>query len=417
MSKRLNLWILNHHAIAPDIPGGGLRHFAIGRELRKLGVDVTIIASSFNHTLKRETRLAEGETWKVETIEGVRFCWLRTTPYRRNNGRRVLGMLGYQMLATRLGKKLPGMEVGIPRPDVVLGSSVHLLAVQAARRLAKHYRARFLMEVRDLWPQTLIDMGALTERSALTWLLRRLEISLYRAAEQIITLLPQAADYIAPLGIEVGKIAWIPNGVDLSLFASASVKEGGGEGLTVMYMGAHGEKNALGVLLEAARQLQTEGEEGIRFVLVGDGPLKADLMRQAAEWGLENLRFEPIVPRQAVPGWLSRADVLCQPAGGFATDRYGISPNKLFEYMAAGKPVISRRGVGQDVVEISGCGFSIPPADPAALVDVLRQLKQMTPEARSRMGARGQDYVKENHGFASLALRLHQLLIHPPKPE
>lgn len=142
----MNLWIFNHYAHPPDLPGG-TRHFDLGRELVKRGHKVTIFASSFHHYLHKEVRLKPGEQWKLEDIEGLRFVWIRTPPYQRNDNRRVQSMLVYALRAWRLGQKL-GPVLG--RPDVVIGSSPHPFASLAAYWVARHHQTPFVMEVRDL---------------------------------------------------------------------------------------------------------------------------------------------------------------------------------------------------------------------------------------------------------------------------
>ncbi|MGC9019436.1 MAG: glycosyltransferase, partial [Candidatus Bipolaricaulaceae bacterium] len=170
----MNIWIFNHYAIPPDLPGG-TRHYDLGRELVKRGHRVVIFATSFHHYLHRETRLRPGERWKVEDVDGLKFVWIRTPPYQRNDWRRVRNMVAFAVRAWQLGHKLPKLAPEIGNPDVVIGSSPHLLTPLAAYWVARHYRVPFVMEVRDLWPQTIIDMGELSARHPITKALQALE--------------------------------------------------------------------------------------------------------------------------------------------------------------------------------------------------------------------------------------------------
>ncbi|UCC63930.1 MAG: glycosyltransferase family 4 protein [Anaerolineae bacterium] len=258
MRAQKALWLLNHYALTPDMPGG-TRHFDLGREMVKRGYDVTILASSFHHAQRQEMRLLGTDAaWKVEEVEGVRFVWLRTLPYRGNDWRRLVNMIGYMVRSYWLGRRLPQLGEHIPEPDVIIGSSVHLLAVLSAYLLARHFGACFVMEVRDLWPQTLVDMGLLGERHLLTWLLGGLERFLYRRAQRIIVLLPKAREYVGSLGIDTSKVHWIPNGVNLSRFPMQETRGLVGDRFTVMYTGAHGLANGLDTVLDAAALLQQE---------------------------------------------------------------------------------------------------------------------------------------------------------------
>ena len=208
----MNIWILNHYAITPDLPGG-TRHFDFGKELAKRGHKVTIFASSFRHSLFKETKLYGNSNYAIDKIsDGFRFVWVKTVPYKVNNWKRVLNMLSYSWRVYETAKFL-----SLERPDVIVGSSVHLFAVLTAYLLSLHFRAHFIMEVRDLWPQTLVNMG-ISKWHPFVVSLSFLEKFLYRRARKIITLLPKAHKYIESLAISTEKVVWISNGVDLSTF-------------------------------------------------------------------------------------------------------------------------------------------------------------------------------------------------------
>lgn len=405
-----NIWILNHYAHGPDLPGG-TRHYAIGSILAQRGYDVTILAASRNHSLQRQVRFHDGRPWAVEEGDGVRFVWLRAFPCSRNNWRRALNMLTYSFRAFLIGRKLDTTVPGLDGPDVIIGSSVHLFAVLAAYCLARHYGAHFVMEVRDLWPQTLIDMAVLGERHPLTWLLRHLERFLYNRAEKIITVLPFASQYICRLGIPSNKVVWIPNGVDLSLYerAQTSTAKDNDKPFTIMYTGAHGTANRLDALLEAASILQTMGRDDIRCVLVGDGPEKTRLIERKQRLGLGSVEFRDPVPKEQLPATLAGADACVLILQDIPVYRYGISPNKLFDYLAACRPVIFAGSASNNLVKETGCGVCVPSADPRALANAIIQLASLPPEVRSEMGQRGRTYVEKNHDFRLLASRFEEV--------
>jgi len=408
--EHMNIWIFNHYAVTPDMPGG-TRHFDFARELTRRGWQVAIWASSFHHGLRKEVRLSSAENWQIEEVDGVRFVWLRTFPYEGNDWRRVINMVSYMLRAWQLGRKLPRLVPEIGRPDVVIGSSVHLLAVLAAYGVATHYKAKFIMEVRDLWPQTIIDMGELSARHPITQLLRALERFLYRRAERIITLLPRAQEYIIACGVLQEKIVWIPNGVDLSRFdfARAAVPECHKD-FRLMYMGAHGQANALDVLLQAAKIVQDLGYDEIRFILVGDGPEKHKLMALAKALQLRNVQFHDPVPKSEVPKILGEADVLLFNLEKTKVFKYGISSNKLFDYMISGKPVISSVEAPDNPIQKAHCGLTVPPRDPEALAEAVIKLYRMPKEEREAMGRRGREFVEEHHAIPVLVEKLIRCL-------
>lgn len=406
----MNIWIFNHYAHPPDLPGG-TRHYDLGRELVRRGHKVAIFATSFHHYLHREVRLEPGERWKVEDVDGMKFVWLRTPPYQRNDWRRVRNMLAFMFRAWRLGRRLPKHAPEMEQPDLVIGSSPHLLTPMAALWVARHFRVPFVMEVRDLWPQTIIDMGELGEGNPMIKALQALERFLYRRAERVITVLPSAHEYITACGIPREKIVWIPNGVDLSRFEGLEPASPKGEGFTVMYLGAHGQANALDVLIQAARVVQDEGYCEIRFVLVGDGPEKPRLVELSRELGLRNVEFREPVPKTEVPKVLDTADATVFILHDIALYKYGISVNKLFDYLAAGKPLILAGKPANNPVEDAHCGLTVPPRDPKALAEAVIKVYQMPPEERVAMGRRGREYAQKHHDIRKLAEKLERVLL------
>jgi len=295
-------------------------------------------------------------------------------------------------------------------PDVIIGSSPHLLNPLAAWMVARRFRVPFVMEVRDLWPQTIIDMGVMGPSHPVIKALQALERFLYHRAVRIITLLPMSYEYITACGIPRDKIIWIPNGVDLSRFSRASMKSANHDGFNVMYLGAHGQANALDVLLDAARIVKERGYGDIRFVLIGDGPEKPRLIKMAEELGLDNVDFRNPVPKSKVPDVLRDADVTVFILNDIALYRYGISLNKLFDYFAAVKPLILAGRPANNPIEDAHCGFTIPPRDPDAMAEAIIRIYKMPPDAREEIGCRGRDYVERHYDIARLAERLEDTL-------
>lgn len=396
----MNVWILNHYAEPPQRQA--TRSYDLGRELVRRGHRVTVFASSFSYYRFEEEHLAPGETHREETIDGVRFFWLRTTPYRSNNWRRVLNMVTYARRAGRVGRALD------ERPDAIIGVSVHPLAALAAYRLARRKGARFFFEVTDLWPQTLVDLGRLSPAHPLTWFLRRLERFLYRRAEKIISLLPNIHAYLEPLGIPADRVVWIPNGVDLSRYDALRDYAGGGRApFTVMYVGGHVQSNALDVVLDAARIEQERGRE-VRFVFVGDGVDKPRLMERARD--LRNVEFRGLVPKSELARVMGEADAFVFSLRDLPLYRYGISLNKLCDYLASGRPILFAGRSTYDAVDRARAGLTVPPENPAALADAVERLMALPPRERAQMGQNGYEYCKQFHSIPVLAGRLEAAL-------
>ncbi|OJV58534.1 MAG: glycosyltransferase WbuB [Burkholderiales bacterium 68-10] len=401
-----HVWILNHYAQEPG-GAGGTRHFHLAEHLQAHGWQGTIIAASVDHASGQQ-RLAAHQAQRLDTLQGVPFLWINTPGYRGNGGGRVRNMLAYTWAALRRRT-----TAGLPRPDVVIGSSVHPFAAVAGALLARRYKVPFVFEVRDLWPQTLVDMGRLRDDAPATWVLRRLERWLYRRAARTVVLLPQAWQYIVPLGIAKERVVWIPNGVDLSLFPRAAPATQSQDGVfTLMYFGAHGQANGLDNVLQAmARLRQMPAGQHIRLRLIGDGPLKPALVAQAEALGLRNVVFEPPVPKAQIPALAAQADafviaVLDLPG----LYRFGISMNKLFDYLAAERPTVMASSASNNPIAEAGAGLTVAPGQPQALAEAIAQIAAMPLAERQRMGRAGREYVEQNHGFDQLAGRLAAVL-------
>lgn len=402
------VWVLNHYAVPPGSVGG-TRHFHLAEHLRTYGWEATIISASTEHASGQQ-RLVPSEATRLERFSGVPFLWLRTSPYRGNGGGRMLNMLSYTWRAL-----MPSTTRLLGRPDVVLGSSVHPFAALAGALLARRHGVPFVFEVRDLWPQTLIDLGRLRERSVVTYAMRLLEKWLYRRAGRVVTLLPRAVDYIAALGVDPDKVVWISNGVNIESFPSFSrVRSTREAAFIVMYFGSHGQANGLEALLKAMAVVKSEKKcPQIRLRLVGDGPLKPQLQEMALSLGLDEnwVVFEKAVKKSEIPRMAAEADafVITVPDRPNLY-RYGISPNKLFDYLAGGRPIIIGSAAINNPVEDAQCGITIKPDDPVALADALVTMARTPLSQREVWGQRGRRHVEERYGYDRLAERLAKLL-------
>lgn len=397
------VWILNHYAGTASSPS--TRHYDLARQLVQRGHTVTIFAAGFHYQKFVEERLEPGQAWRQEFHDGVRFVWIRTFPYRGNEWRRAVNMLSYAFRVIRVGRTLDG------KPDVIIGSSVHPFAVVSAYFLSLMKRSRFVFEVRDLWPQTLIDMGALSPRSPVAWGLKKLEKFLYRNADTIITLLPYAHEYITRLGIPREKIVWIPNGADLSRYQGMRPYEGGTSGIfTIMYLGAHGRANALDVVIDAAKIIQSKGLNHIRFVFVGEGPEKENLMRSVEKKLVKNVEFREAVPKNELFLVMSEADAFVFNLEDLPLFSYGISSNKLFDYLASGRPILFSGNTANDPVREAGAGLSVPARSPERLAEAVVQLVGLTALERVGMGKSGLAYMKEKHDIRVLASAFEKVL-------
>ncbi|KEQ13080.1 glycosyltransferase family 4 protein [Endozoicomonas numazuensis] len=398
-----NVWILNHYAQEPG-GAGGTRHYSLARHLLSHGWCASVIAASVELNTGRQ-RLSAGERKRIDHFGGIPFMWVRTPQYKGNGGGRMLNMLTYALRVL-----IPGVTRELNRPSVVVGSSVHPFTAVAGLILAKRFRVPFVFEVRDLWPQTLVDLGRLREESIITSVLRSIEKWLYQHADSIVVLLPQAAKYIVPLGIPEQKIVWIPNGVELDGYPEPA-QPSTLDTFTLMYFGAHGQANGLNNVLKAMAELKKRpGMRHVRLRVIGDGPLKAELIQLARELNLDSVEFEEPVPKQQIPFLAAEADAFVFNLIDSPVFKFGISSNKLFDYLAGGRPILFSCESSNNPIEEAKAGITVPPENPEALAEAITTLVKMTPIQRAAMGHAGRDYVEKNHGFDALGARFATLL-------
>ena len=399
----MNIWILNHYALTPDM-SGGTRHYDFAKELVKRGHEVTIVASSFHYSKLQEMKTYYDNEYLIENIDGIKFIWFKTPPYFNNGIKRVINMLSFTKKAMFL---LPKLQLS--KPDIIIGSSVHLFAVFAAYRLSKRYKTPFIMEVRDLWPQTLIDMG-MSKYHPFIMILGRLERYLYKKSDKIITLLSKADQYIQNLGIKKEKIVWISNGTDLSYCLKENSKVLLKRGkFNVLYTGTHGFANDLDLLIDVANILKSE--KSIFFTLLGDGSLKESLQKKANKLKLQNIQFLPSVPKREVYKYLSSADLLYVGLKDLPLYRYGMSMNKVFDYMVVKKPILFVSTLKNSVIEKAKAGTMIRERNPLVIVQCIKKYSTMHQEKRDKIGNNGYSYLEQYFTFTILTDKLEKILI------
>jgi glycosyltransferase involved in cell wall biosynthesis len=330
------------------------------------------------------------------------YRWLYSTPYRANDWRRYANMTSFMTTAAAAGLRAS------PPPDVVIGSSPHLLTGLAAWTLAKKHHAPFVFEVRDMWPDMLEQLGL---ASSIVAPLARLEAFLYRKAARVIALTDGIKDRIVAKGVPAEKVVVIANSALRPAPPDAARRdqrraELGWQGKTVLiWAGSHNPMNGLDVVVDAARLLQSDPDVLVAFI--GDGSRKASLVAQAD--GLPNVRFYDPLPRSEIQDFLRAADIGLLHSRRF--DAFtGARPNKLFEYMSAGLPILTTvPGEACQIVLDAGAGIHAEWENPHALAAAIVELASQ-PDTRREMGLRGHEYVIENHSRERTAEDLAALL-------
>jgi len=388
---------VSQYFVSADQPGG-VRHWQHTRALARAGHHVSVVTSYVQHKERTVPERYQGHRIVHEVEDGLDVWRTYSTPgYGRDMRSRVASYGTFAWWSAIAGARAP-------RPDVVVASSPSLPSAAAAAAMAAGRGARFLLEVRDLWPDSAIAMGLVNDARTID-VARRLEAYCYRRADRIVALTEGIRDGMIELGVNPAKITLITNGVDLEIGAdpvpaAVPVRD---DAFVAMYVGAHGTYSSLETVLDAAERLRDLPRA--RIVLVGGGDRKPALLEIARERRLDNVVFVDPVPKREVTSWLARADVCLLPYQDnplFA----GALPNKAFDYLGAARPIIAAAPTGEltRMVERAGCGVAVPPEDGAALADAIRRLAR-DPEGARRMGDSGRAYALANYDRAALAAR------------
>ena len=393
----MRIWIVNQNAYTPK-ESAGTRHFELSRRLNERGHEVVVIATSFYHKSRRETRLDPGELFKRENVSGSIFHWIKTPTYSGNTLRRVINM------ATFAWRVRSGLGLGdLHAPDVIVGSSPPLSGAFGALLLARRMRVPFILEMRDVWPEGPMHLGSYPKWHPYIVLLRLMADFLYSSSQSVISLLSNLEPYLNLKGISPDRVNWIPNGAslrDLPMYEGVSPQQGP---FRIMYAGAHGISNAVDCILEAALILKRSGfEDKIIIHLVGDGTHKRQLKEWAARNTLKNVVFHDPVPKESIHSTLSSADAFILIQTDAPMLRWGISPNKLFDYMAVGRPILFAVDTPYNPVEEASCGLTVSQR-PKDLANGMRRMAETTHADRVDMGRRARAYVEQRHDYDILA--------------
>lgn len=396
--------LLIHQAFASLNEAGGTRHHELARYLVSRGHRVTIIASPVNYLSgQRGTRPA----WVERQEDPPGITLLRTYTYpalHRSFFHRVLSFLSFMVSSFIVG-------LGVREVDLVWGTSPPIFQAVTGWLLARLKGAPFLLEIRDLWPAFAMAVGVLRNplliRASL-WL----EGFLYRHADRVMVNSPGFIQHVTHRGAR--RVELVPNGADPLMFSpnghgeSFRQAQGLNDQFVVLYAGAHGLSNDLDVMLEAASCLRDEPR--ITFLMVGDGKEKPRLQARAEALQLKNLRFLPPVPKAGMSEVMAAADAclaILKPIDLYRTTY----PNKVFDYMAAARPVIlAIDGVIRQVVEDARAGLFVPPGNPCALAEAVRTLAA-DPQAARRMGESGRQYIESHFNRQRLAEQLNSILV------
>ena len=399
MDDRLKILYISHY-FPPEANAPAVRVSEMAQRWAESGADVTILTCFPNHPtgiIPKEYRGLLRSREKRGRINVV-----RTYVYAAANRgflKRIMNFLSFMLSAIILGTPVIG------KPDIIIATSPQFFVAVVGYVISRIKRCKFVFEIRDLWPEEIVAVGVLKNKLAIK-ILEAIEMFLYRQADQIVAVAEGTIEILKRRGIPASKMAFVPNGVDISLFNGCT----GGDtvrdelGLTgkfvAGYIGTHGMAHRLSTVLEAAALLRER--DNIRFLFVGDGAEKESLMRQAREMELNNVIFHPQTPRSRIVDFYAACDVCLVPLKKAELFTKNI-PSKIYEIMASSRPIIiSTEGESRRLVELSGAGLGSPPEDQRGLAKKILCLSSDSDLCRE-MGQNGFAFVLANSSRNRLA--------------
>ena len=403
----MNILVINHYAGLPEL-GMEFRPYYMAKEWLREGHQVLIIGGSFSHLRKKQPENTR------DVIDGIQYIWIKLNQYKGNGIGSVISIFSFVgKLFCNYRKYLNNFK-----PDVVIASSTYPLDIYPAHRIAKHYHAKLIYEVHDLWPLSPMELGGFSEKHPFIRLMQKAEIDCYKYVDAVVSMLPKAEPHMREYGLTKGKFHYVPNGIVLSDWGSPkSISEEHGlllnklrkEGKFIVgFAGAHGIANSLYAVIDAVAML---GSQDVVLVLVGSGQEKDNLVKYVQKKGIKNIYFLPPINKLEIPLLLKEMDVLYIGLQKQSLFRFGISPNKMFDYMMAEKPIIQAIDAGNNLVKEANCGIDVEPDNINEISEAILTLKSMSEEKRNILGENGKRFVLANHTYQILGKRFLDIMI------
>lgn len=392
-----NIWIINQYA-GSSMHGMTFRSFFLAKEFNK-NHNVRIFSASFSHVMTKPPKI--NKTVTHESIEGVNFTWLKVPVYYKSKSiKRVLSMFYF------LFRLLTLNTTDFEKPDIIIVSSPSPLPIFSAYLWSKKYNAKLIFEVRDIWPLSITEIGRVSKLNPLIVLFQLTENFAYRVSSCVVSVLPKAFDHMKFHGLTKEKFVYIPNGIEL--ISNNFSNERYNNNFCIGYAGTFGLANALNFLLHAAELTKNKK---IEYHLLGTGPEKENLEQIVKNKNLSNVFIHEPVPKHQVNNFLKKMDVLYIGLCNKEVFKYGISPNKLFDYFLSSKPIIFSVNAGNDPVADAKAGISVRPENPEHIAQAALKLYNMSEDERKLMGENGRKYVEKHHSYQQLAKQYEQLFV------
>jgi len=392
-----SIWLICKYA-SPEKYFFGTRHFYFAEEWVKNGHEVTIFTSNASHLTDKLPQFPGSRM--VEEIQGVRTVWLNVLKTAKSSSAaRVLSWIHFEWKVLNISKRQ------FKKPDVIIASSLSILSIISGYLLARYYKARFILEIRDIWPLSAMQLGGYSSNHSFMWLLGKLEKFGYRKADVIVGTMPNLIEHVQEVEPKFKACICIPQGIKEELLNSLeSLSEQYiAETFTpntfkVAYAGTINPNNPIEVLLKAVSIMPEE--EQVEAYILGSGSMLATYKEKYSF--CKRIKFIPPIPKKQVKAFLQHTD-LCFDSIDSEIARFGLSRNKWIDYMNAGKPIVCSYSGYQSMINESQSGSFVPFGNVDLLAKEIIRYKTMSTEEISAMGNRALKYLRENRLFSQLA--------------
>ena len=410
--KKTIIWYLHHYAGSPSL-GMSYRPYYLCKEFNKHNYKTYIIGASFHHL--QNTPLAQHQPVQHQLIDSQDYIFLKAPYYKGNGYKRFLNMFTYAWRIWRYKKNLVKIT---GTPSVIIVSSAHPFHYLSARNIAQKCKARLIFEVRDLWPVSLIELHNISHYHPVILLIKWIEKFAYKNSTYVVSLLPYALPYMTQRGLNPERFVYIPNGIDDELDDKIAlpesyeqlIKEKKEQGLFLIgYTGAHGVTNALEDLLNALIILKKDNFLPVHFFLVGNGCEKEKLRMIANNNQLSSITFLDCLSKKQIITFLEKMDAVYLGWKDKSLYNYGISPNKIFDYMLSAKPILHITTSQRDIVSETQSGLSVIAVNPVEIANGIKKIVGQPKEELQAMGMRGKKVVLTSFLYENLGKRYIKL--------
>lgn len=399
------VYIINQYATSPEVGTGG-RHYYIAKELVKLGHTVFLVTSSFSHLMHSPIEIKED--FGIFNVEGINHIYIKTLRYKTSRDfRRMLNWLIFSWKVSRLFKIVK------TKPNIIIVSSPPPISFLGALSLAKKFKSKLIYDVRDIWPLAIVELGGFSTKNPLIKIMQWIEEKAYKHSNTIMSSIPYADEYMETLGVNKRKFFYLPNGFDkkelsnknnLNISLSSKIPK---NKFVVGYVGSLGLANALSIFLDAAELLNND--KSIVFVLTGKGGELHNLKLKVKLLKLKNIIFFDQVPKKHVQSIIQLFDVCYIGWLKKSGYKFGISPQKIPEYLFSGKPIIHSYSGRGCIVKKANAGISVPAENPIAIKNAILTLKKMSKNERVKLGKNGKEYSIRNYDYKIITKKLESI--------